>query len=806
MRKVELYTGHLGSEITSRIERSSTIFILTSFIMKSGVRLLREALRQAADRDADIKICTGDYLYITQPDALEELIHIHPKIEVRMFRSGGESFHPKAYIFEDGDGGMLFVGSSNLSKSALRNGVEWNLGMQKETEIDTFEQAINEFMKLHNHEQTISVNTETLKLYRGNYDGYHQKHPNLVRNWTEAEEQNLMLPQGKSKTLPDKVADSSVSYGEIQPRFAQVGALEELEKTVEEGFDKSLIIMATGLGKTYLAAFFARRFRRVLFVAHREEILYQAQKSFRNVHPSKKTGIYNGKVKERDVDFLFASIYTLNQKRHLQQFSPNQFDLIVIDEFHHAAANSYRNVLSYFQPQFLLGITATPDRNDNRDIYALCNNRVAYRIDFLEAIQHQWLSPFHYYGVYDDTDYSQIRWLGTQYDEEQLTAVQLRDELFEKTLQAWREHKQTRTLVFCSSIRQARALSEFFNLNGHRTVALHSGPEALPRSQAIRQLRDGEMEAIFTVDLFNEGVDIPSVDTLLFVRPTESLTVFTQQVGRGLRLHDGKEYCVIIDLIGNYRNADVKMSLFQVQGDQAAAKRSVNKPIVPEGCMVDFELAAVNLLDEMARKRAPRREQLLDNYFTVKQDLGRRPAYVEVYQNGKLDQYGMYRQEFKSYVGFLHWAGELSEREQEAFKLYENWLLEVEGTTMTRSYKMVVLQAMLERGADKWFLPITPQEAAPYFHQYYVEKKYRRDKDFSSKNTKAMWEYNERKVSALIAEMPMSKLSGSSKGLVVFEDNMLRLGFDVLPEYREIVWEWTKEICEYRLQYYFFWR
>ncbi|MFP3122814.1 DEAD/DEAH box helicase family protein [Ectobacillus funiculus] len=806
MRKIELYTSHLGEEVVRYIERSSTIYILTSFIMRSGVRLLQSALQQAAERGADIKICTGDYLYITQPEGLEGLLGIHSNLEVRIFQSEGVSFHPKAYIFAEEKEGMLFVGSSNLSKSALRNGVEWSLGMNRGAEEATFEKAVEEFMRLHNHDNTVSLNEETLKSYKQKYSAYHQKHPNLVRNWTDAEEQNLMLPSVEKEKEPEFVVEPSRSYDEIQPRFAQIGALRELEVALEEGFDKSLVIMATGLGKTYLTAFFGKRFQRILFVAHREEILYQAQQSFQNVHREKTTGIYNGRVKERDVDFLFASIYTLNQKRHLQQFAPDQFDLIVIDEFHHAAANSYKNVLAYFNPQFLLGITATPYRNDNRDIFALCDGKVAYQIDFLEAIQHQWLAPFHYYGVYDDTDYSQIRWIGTQYDQEELTAAQIREELFEKTLEAWRKHRQSRTLVFCSSIRQAQALSTFFNHSGHKTVALHSGPSSPSRAKAIQQLKDSEIEAIFTVDLFNEGVDIPSVDTLLFVRPTESLTVFTQQVGRGLRLNAGKEYCVIIDLIGNYRNADVKMSLFQLPSDKPNVRQDIKNPIVPEGCVLDFELAAVSLLEEMALKKAPRKEQLRDNYFKVKQDLGRRPTYTEVYQDGFIDKYDMYRQEFKSYIGFLHWIDELDEKEKVAFKLYEKWLREVESTGMAKSYKMVLLHAMLERGLNKWFLPITSREAAPYFHQYYMEKKYRRDKDFSDSKTKKLWEYDEEKVGKLIADMPMAKLSGSSNGLVLFEDNTLRLGFDVLPEYQGILWNWTKEICEYRLRYYFFWR
>ena len=235
-------------------------------------------------------------------------------------------------------------------------------------------------------------------------------------------------------------------------------------------------------------------------------------------------------------------------------------------------------MLDYFKPKFLLGITATPDRNDNKDVYAICKGNVAYRIDFLEAIQRQWLAPFNYVGVYDDTDYSQLTWLGTRYAEDDLLKVQLREEMAEKILEAWNRYKQTRTLVFCSSIQQAIFLSDYFNKQGYKTVSLHSKQVNISRNKAIKMLEKGEIDAIFTVDLFNEGVDIPSVDTLLFVRPTESLTVFTQQIGRGLRLHDRiKKNCVIIDLIGNYRNADIKLSLFDTNPEDKKKKKSLSQ-------------------------------------------------------------------------------------------------------------------------------------------------------------------------------------------------------------------------------------
>lgn len=799
MSKVQLITRNLGNHLIEKIEGAVTICILSSFVMKSGVKYLKEALNKAAQNGADIKICTGDYLYITQPEALEELLSIDDRISIRIWKSNGVSFHPKAYLFQSNEHDVLFIGSSNLSNSALNQGIEWNISVSDEKEI--FDEALKEFLDIFYSDQTVPLNKETLEDYRDNYYEYQRKHPNLVRKWTEFEEQELMLPAKKdSPENAEVILEPPVSYGEILPRFAQIEALEELNKTLEEEYNKALVVMATGLGKTYLAGFFAQNFTKILFIAHREEILYQARDSFKKIMPEKKFGIYNGKIKEGRADAIFASIYTLSIKKHLEQFRANEFDLIIVDEFHHAAADSYKRALDYFQPKFLLGITATPDRNDNKDVYALCDGNVAFRLDFLGAINRQWLAPFTYYGVYDDTDYSQITWLGNRYAEEELLQVQLREELAQKILQAWEDKKQTRTLGFCSSIRQADFLSKYFNNHGYHTVSLHSQQTGISRNQAISLLAKGEMDIIFTVDLFNEGVDIPAVDTLLFVRPTESLTVFTQQIGRGLRLHPHKEKCVIIDLIGNYRNADIKLGLFDTLPNEGKPRNI--QPTLPGFCEIDLDVNVIDLLKEMIRKRQPRREKLFNDYMDLKKDIGRRPTYLELHLNGAADS-PQYRQEFNSYFGFLKWAEELTEQEIEITDRYENWLVEVEKTGMAKSYKMVVLLAMLERGISNWFKPLSSKDVAPFFHHYLMEKEHRKRIDFSDKGATKLWDYDEKGISKLIANMPMTKWSGSSKGLISYENDVFQLNLEVTKEHEDVLFQWTKEICEYRLHYHF---
>jgi superfamily II DNA or RNA helicase len=731
---------------------------------------------------------------------LKALIDVDRRLEARLWRSAGASFHPKAYLFDFDHGeGLLIVGSSNFSFSAMRMGIEWNLAMNAQAEPYTFQVALDKFMRSFYHESTIPLTPGTIALYEDEYKRYYRKNPELIRRIVEMEEAEYR--QESDAGAADAWDADGAEF--VLPRPAQEEALYELDRTLEEGYDKAMVVMATGLGKTWLAGFFARKFRSVLFVAHREEILLQARQTFQRIMPERSTGLYYGQEKESDAELLFASIYTLGMRKHRESFAPDQFDLIIVDEFHHAAAASYQSLISYFTPRFLLGITATPDRMDGKDVYALCDGNIAYQIHFIEAIRRGWLSPFRYFGVYDETDYTKIRWLGTRYDEEQLAAVQLREQYAAKIYEAWTRHRQTRTIGFCSSIRQADFLTEHFRRQGATAVSLHSGTVGITRQEAIRKLSAGELDVIFTVDLFNEGVDIPAVDTLLFVRPTESLTVFTQQVGRGLRVADGKTHCTIIDLIGNYRNADVKLRLFTDRKEEKRFTKTENLiAAIPDNCSIQLETKVINLLDELGRKKLPQRERLLQAYLDLKNELGRIPTYLELHLQGRANSLE-YRSAFGSYVGFLNWAGQLSEEESEIFYRYEPWLRDVEKTVMTKSYKMVVLLYMLERGEDRWTDPVTPEEAAPFFHRYLTEKEYRKRIDFSDKETIRLWKYDEKRVSRLIARMPMTKWSSDKGSMTTFENNVFALKIAPSADEKRILYKWTKEICLYRLHWHF---
>ncbi|MGH2316350.1 DEAD/DEAH box helicase family protein [Planococcus sp. SE5232] len=799
MTKLELVTSQLVSHLERLSKEAVEIQWITAFAMKSGVKKIIPFLKKAAERGVPIKLLVGDYLFVTQPDALQMLLEELPSAEIRIWRSGSTSFHPKSYLFRGTDASHLIVGSSNLSSSALTTGVEWNLIAPTSVDAEVFEEAVTQFLKNFYAEQTVSLNAETLAEYRSLHKAANLKRP-ISPVWSEAEEVELTV--GPAFPQQPEVAETQVSYSaSISPRPAQREALDALDTVLAEEYSRAMVVLATGLGKTYLAAFFAEKFKRVLFVAHREEILTQAKQSFQHVHPDRSSAFYNASEKRTDADFIFASIYTLGSQYHLDKFEKDAFDLIVVDEFHHAAAPTYERLLNHFEPTFLLGITATPDRMDNKDVYALCDGNVAISIHFLDAIERNWLAPFNYYGVYDDTDYSAIPWRGTRYDEQELLQVQLREEFAQKIFEEWNRYKQTRTIVFCSSVKQAVYMNNFFQRKGVRSIALHGGSHPQERKAARFKLDSGELELIFTVDLFNEGVDIPKVDTLLFIRPTESLSVYTQQIGRGLRIAEEKSHCVIIDFIGNYRNADLKLAVFDKEGKPAGNKAT--QPLLPLHCEFNLDLQVIDLLEEMRRKRAPRKEALVLAYHDLKKEVGRRPKYLEFHLHANVDSKTV-KQEFGSYIGMLAYADELTETEQDVWLKFKGWFLEVEKTGMTKSYKMVVLSYMLSKGLERWLEPITPDEAAPFFHNYLTEKDYRMNIDFSDAQGKRLRNFEQKQIADLIAQMPMAKWSGSAKeGMVSFEDGIFKFDVLALGNENESLYNWTQEIAEYRLNAYF---
>ncbi|WP_294739320.1 DEAD/DEAH box helicase family protein [uncultured Exiguobacterium sp.] len=727
--EAKLTTHHLYDSLVDAIDQAEEVYIVAAFAQKSGVTLLVPAFRRALQRGAEIRLLIGDYLHITDPEALAQLLSLDG-LSVRFYRSGGRSFHPKAYLFRNAETGLSIVGSSNISNSALRSGIEWNVHLPQAVAPQILDDAIDAFMDLYLSESAEELNPVVLDAYRQEY---------AARQYVA--EPEVEYDEGTVVVAP-----------EILPHRVQEEALQALRETMQEGRTRALAVLATGLGKTYLSAFFAGDFTRVLFLAHQKELLLQAERSFQKVNPAWQTGFYIGsdRTVTETTEIVFASVQTLAQKRHLEHFVHDQFDLIIVDEFHHAAATSYRKIIDHFTPRFLLGLTATPDRMDGADVYAICHHNVAFQMHFTAAIAEGFLTPFHYYGIHDTIDYSQMRRIGRTYDATQLEHRQLDREVADNIYYSWEKHRQTKTIGFCSSIKQAEYLAQVFRDKGTTAFALTG--QTTNRAQYMQAFEQGEIDVLFTVDLFNEGVDIPNVDTLLFCRPTESVAIYTQQIGRGLRLAQDKLHCVIIDLIGNYRNVETKLKLLGTMKE--SFKRGEIEPIMPPpGCVIEFDTRALELIHRL-RQPSQRKLRLIEQYEQIKYELGRRPSYVEIGEYAAVPQ--GYKQEWGSYVGFLREHQELSDEEIEAYDANRELIEQVEKTIMNRSYKMVVLLAMLERGEEHWMEPITAAEVAPFFYEYLHAEKYRELKDAQTAELKGP--FDAAKVERLLKKMPFPKM------------------------------------------------
>jgi len=766
--EAKLTTHHLYDSLVNAIDQAEEVYIVAAFAQKSGVALLVPAFRRALQRGAEVRLLIGDYLHITDPEALAQLLALDG-LSVRFYRSGGRSFHPKAYLFRNAETGLSIVGSSNISNSALRSGIEWNVHLPQAVAPQILDDAIDAFMDLYLSESAEELNPVVLDAYRQEY---------AARQYVA--EPEVEYDEGTVVVAP-----------EILPHRVQEEALRALRETMEEGRTRALAVLATGLGKTYLSAFLARDFTRVLFLAHQKELLLQAERSFQKVNPAWQTGFYIGsdRTVTETTEIVFASVQTLAQKRHLDRFATDQFDLIIVDEFHHAAATSYRKIIDHFTPRFLLGLTATPDRMDGADVYAICHHNVAFQMHFTAAIAEGFLTPFHYYGIHDTIDYSQIRRIGRTYDASELEHRQLDREVADNIYHSWEKYRQTKTIGFCSSIKQAEYLAQVFRDKGTTTFALTG--QTTNRAKYMQAFEQGEIDVLFTVDLFNEGVDIPKVDTLLFCRPTESVAIYTQQIGRGLRLAQDKSHCVIIDLIGNYRNVETKLKLLGTMKE--SFKRGETEPITPPpGCVIEFDTQALELIHRL-RQPSQRKLRLIEQYEQIKYELGRRPSYVEIGEYAAVPQ--GYKQEWGSYVGFLKEHQELSDEEIEAYEANRELIEQVEKTIMNRSYKMVVLLAMLERGVERWMESITAAEVAPFFYEYLHAEKYRELKDAQTAELKGP--FDAVKVERLLKKMPFPKMGKP----FVFENNKLTVS--AVNYSSNDFHEMVLEIVRYRMNIYF---
>jgi hypothetical protein len=461
-----------------------------------------------------------------------------------------------------------------------------------------------------------------------------------------------------------------------------------------------MVVMATGLGKTWLAAFDTVDANRTLFIAHREEILQQSLEVFRQVQPDRGLGLATGNGVDLDGDVVFASVQWLH--RNLERIAPDWFDRVVLDEFHHAAARSYRKVLDHLRPQFLLGLTATPERLDGADLLALTGDNLIFEVGLVEGIDRGDLVPFRYVGIRDDTvDYAPIPWRAGRFDESALTEAVSTRSRAKHVLETWRDHGGGRTLAFCVTTAHTDFMANSFAEAGVRAAAVHTAATSAPRRGSIERLAADELDVVFSVDLFNEGLDVPSIDTILMLRPTQSPVVFLQQLGRGLRRHASKEQLLVLDFIGNHRafldRPRLLLGLFgtrepdPIRALEALRDRSFK---LPAGCEIDVPLESIKLLE---RLRGRRRQSALEGYVLDRfEETGERTTAVQCLRAGLNPASA--RSRGHGWFDWLANLGVLSDAELTAIEAAGPFLRAVEREQITKSFKLLTLRAMVRRG------------------------------------------------------------------------------------------------------------
>lgn len=788
-------------QLKMSMQKASRIDIIVSFLMESGVRMILKDLRAALDRGVQIRLLTGNYLGITQPSALFLIKkELGDRIDLRFYNDKNRSFHPKAYIFHYENGGEIFIGSSNISRSALTSGIEWNYRFSSLVDGRNFHLFYETFLDLFER-HSIVIDDAELAAYS--------------RNWHKPAVAKDLARYDELDVQPEKEGTSGVEAF-FQPRGAQIEALYALENSRAEGAVKGLVQAATGIGKTYLAAFDSAPYKRVLFVAHREEILQQAAMSFRNVRQSEDYGFFNGKQKDTDKAVIFASVATLGREEYLRKeyFSADYFNYVVIDEFHHAVNDQYQRIVNYFKPQFLLGLTATPERLDGRNIYEICDYNVPYEISLKEAINKGMLVPFHYYGIYDETDYSSLHLVKGRYDKKELNETYIGNtRRYDLIYKYYKKYPSKRALGFCCSRQHAEEMAKEFCKRGIEAVAVYSNADGMfseDRDKAIEKLRNQEIRVIFSVDMFNEGVDIAALDMVMFLRPTESPIVFLQQLGRGLRTCRGKEYLNVLDFIGNYEKAG--RAPFLLSGARSFGERAAGdccKVIYPDDCIVDFDMRLIDLFQEMEKNSLSARERITLEYYRIKELLNNRvPTRMELftYMEDEVYQYCMRHAKenpFRRYMDFLNELHELSDVEQSVYdSIGREFLSLIETTDMQKVYKMPVLYSFYNHGNVR--MAVTDEEVLESWKEFFDTGTNWKDlsSDISYDDYKKM---TDKQHLGKAKSMPIKYLKASGKGFFVEREGYALAIRDELAEVagQEAFKRQMKDILEYRTMEYY---
>ena len=795
-RRMQLYY-----QLIQSLKKADSVDIIVSFLMESGVKMLLEELDNALKRGAKIRILTGNYLGITQPSALYLLKKkLGSRVDMRFYNEKERSFHPKSYIFHYERYSDIYIGSSNISRSALTSGIEWNYRFSSVSDPKNYEKFYQVFEDLFEH-HSIIIDNEELKRYSQNW------HRPAVAKDLERYEYSHQNEENESEDTKVRLL--------YEPRGAQIEALCALEDTRAEGAKRALVQAATGVGKTYLAAFDSKSYERVLFVAHREEILKQAAVSFRNVRNSEDYGFFTGEEKSTDKSVIFASVATLGRSEYLSEkyFAPDYFQYLVIDEFHHAVNEQYQRIVKYFKPQFLLGLTATPERMDGRNIYELCDYNVPYEISLKDAINKGMLVPFHYYGIYDDTDYSGLHLIRGRYDEKELNETYIgnihRHDLIYKY---YCKYGSKKALGFCCSRAHAEEMAKEFCERGIPSVAVYSnanGTYSEERGKAIKKLKSGEIRVIFSVDMFNEGVDITSVDMVMFLRPTESPIVFLQQLGRGLRRSKGKEYLNVLDFIGNYEKAGrVRFLLTGRTLEKNEYYNPADRSVFPDDCLIDFDMKLIDLFSEMDKKHLKVRDQIRKEYYRVKEFLGRIPSRMDLFTYMDDD---IYRaaithskdNPFKRYLDFRKELGELTEEENLLYSgIGREFINLIENTNMSKVYKMPVLMAFYNHGNVR--SQISEEELLDSWKEFFSTGTNWKDLDTGITYEKYCSISDKEHIKKML-QMPVHFLQESGKGFFVKKEGTALALKEELTDVilQPAFGEQMKDVIEYRAMDYY---
>lgn len=668
------------TSLMEELETSESFLFSIAFITEGGLAMLKSQLLDLKRKGIEGRILTSTFLHFNQPKAFRELLKI-ANVEVRLTDVKG--FHAKGYIFKQPNCYSLIVGSSNLTASALKVNYEWNI-------------------KLTSHE-----NGEIIHHFKNQFEDVWEKSQPLTSEWIQNYEKQYE-PAINEKNV-QQVIELPVTYEvnsieealKIQPNKMQKAALEGIQAIRDERKEKGLIISATGTGKTYLSAFDVRRFapRRMLFIVHREQILKKAKEDFRKIlgGAEQDFGILSGSQKESDAKYLFATVQTISNDDTLKQFARDHFDYILIDEAHKAGAASYHRIIDYFTPKFLLGMTATPERTDGFNIYELFDYNIAYEIRLQEALEEDMLCPFFYFGVTDFTYNGEL--IDDTAQLSNLVNKERVNHIMEKVSYYGYSGEKVRGLIFCSRKEEAKELSNLLNERGYRTCALTGDDSQGIRENRVRELEEGLLDYILTVDIFNEGIDIPSINQVAMLRQTQSSIIFIQQLGRGLRKHGSKDFVTVIDFIGNYKNnylIPVALSGDHTQNKDNIRRRVKDTSYIKGISTINFEeIAKKQIFQSINTNKLTAPKVLREAYHDLKNRIGRIPYLQDFIANHSIDPVVLVGK--GNYYQFLEKMKEdippLTKYEQQVLTMFSQEILNGK-----RKHEIVLLEMLMENG------------------------------------------------------------------------------------------------------------